>query len=238
MPMRRWLRARGFDEPIMRANRLGADPGPARLDRAKGLPRAGAAIVLPVLGTEERPTYLQARYLRPNGRRYDNPSTDLVGSSPRLAEARVPGVTKTDDVVLVCEGIPDALTAAQAGHRAVGVLGAALPDEQLSHRLLERFPREQLVIAFDADDSGRAGQRRLTSLLDEAGAGNRVACLDVPRRWGDLNGWLQGSWQSFDNELDTMLTAMGMPGAAMLDIAALGFEAPVAPAPAGVDFAM
>src|SRR5947208_1711745 len=104
MPMRRWLRARGFDEPIMRANRLGADPGSAQLERAKGLPRAGAAVVLPVLGPDDSPLYLQARYLRPNSRRYDNPAADLVGSSPRFAEVHTPGL-KRPDVVLVCEGI-------------------------------------------------------------------------------------------------------------------------------------
>src|SRR5207248_1173242 len=43
MPMRRWLRARGLQEAVVRANRLGADPGPNALARAKGLPRAGAA---------------------------------------------------------------------------------------------------------------------------------------------------------------------------------------------------
>ncbi len=236
MPMRRWLRARGFDEPIMRANRLGADPGPADLDRVKGLPRGGAAIVLPILSPDDRPTYLQARYLRPNGRRYDNPSTDLVGSSPRFAETRVPTTTKLADAVIVCEGLPDALTAAQAGYRSIGVLGAAVPDEHLAHRLIERFPRERLVLAFDADESGRAGQSRLKGLLDELGAGDRTACLDVPRRWGDLNGWLQGSWQSFDAELDGALAHVSPEIGAAL--AAPGpFDLSVSPVAAGVDIA-
>jgi hypothetical protein len=205
MAMRRWLRARGFDEPVIRANRLGADPGPAKLERAKGLPRGGAAIVLPVLGADDRPTYLQARYLLPNGRRYDNPATDLVGASPRLAEARLPFPPADARVVIVCEGIPDGLTAAQAGYRSVAVLGAALPDEHLAHRLLERFPAERFVLAFDGDDSGRAGEQRLGALLDELGAGERTARLEVPTRWGDLNWWLQGAWQEFDREFDQAL---------------------------------
>jgi len=238
MPMRRWLRARGFDEPIMRANRLGADPGPAQLDRAKGLPRGGAAIVLPILGARDRPVYLQARYLRPNGRRYDNPATDLVGSSPRLALARLATEPRAADVVVICEGLPDALTAAQAGYRSVGVLGAGLPDAQLSHRLLEWFPGDRLVVAFDGDDSGRMGQQRLSTLLDEAGAGNRVSHIDVPTRWGDLNGWLQASWQRFDAELDHALVRCCPEMAAVLNEPIAGVDLAATPEPAGIDIAL
>lgn len=235
MPMRRWLRARGFDEPVMRANRLGADPGPSHLDRAKGLPRAGAAIVIPVLGADDRPTYLQARYLRPNGRRYDNPASDLVGSSPRFAEVRVPSRRRSDDVVLVCEGMPDALTAAQSGYRAVGVLGAALPDEQLCHRLLSQFQCERFVVAFDADESGRMGKERLSSLLAQAGASERVSCLELPRRWGDLNGWLQGSWRTFDSELGAAMSAAIGPTAETLTPDVIGAQIAAVPEPVGID---
>src|SRR3954453_12210605 len=98
---------------------------------------------------------------------------------------RTPG-TRRPDIVLVCEGIPDALTAAQVGYRAVGVLGAGVPDDQLCHRLLDRFPSEHLVVGFDKDDTGRTGVDRLSSLLDAAGARERSSVLDVPSRWGDL----------------------------------------------------
>ncbi len=48
--MQRWLAERGLGEEVLRANRVGADPGPAALDRPRGLPRGGPAVVLPVLG--------------------------------------------------------------------------------------------------------------------------------------------------------------------------------------------
>ena len=41
-------------------------------------------------------------------------------------------------LLMVCEGMPDALTAAQAGYRSVGLLGAQAPDA------LRRRPRRQL----------------------------------------------------------------------------------------------
>src|SRR5687767_13333710 len=47
-PMRRWLAERGLGEEVLRANRVGADPGPTALDRPRGLPRGGPAVVLPV----------------------------------------------------------------------------------------------------------------------------------------------------------------------------------------------
>jgi hypothetical protein len=64
-----------------------------------------------------------------------------------------------------------------------------------------RFATERLVIALDADERGRAGAVRLVGLLDAAGAGGRVAVLDVPPSWGDLNGWHLAAGTPFGGEL-------------------------------------
>lgn len=103
--------------------------------------------------------------------------------------------------MLVCEGLPDALIAAQAGHRATALLGAGLPDDRVVGVLIQRFATERLVVALDADDRGRAGAARLVELLDVAGAGDRVAVLDVPPSWGDLNGWHLAAGAPFGGEL-------------------------------------
>lgn len=238
VPMQRWLAHRGLFEDVLRANRIGADPGPALMPRAKGLPRAGAAIVLPVLADDGHAIYLQARYLRPNSRRYDNPAADLVGPSPRVAETRLPLPARAEHLVLICEGLPDALTAAQAGYRAVAVMGAGIPDEHLATHLAERFRTEQLVVAFDADERGQAGGDRLTALLEDGGATGRVSRLDVPSRWGDLNGWLQGTFGRFESELDRAINALAEPAGvepAALEPAAAA-DIGLAPEPAGIDF--
>lgn len=164
--MQRWLAGRRLGEGVLRANRVGADPGPRALPREHGLPRGGPAVVFPLLDPEGRVLYLQARYLQPNGRKYDNPSADLVPASPRLGEIRLPGPADRNDLVVVCEGVPDALTAAGAGYRAVAVLGAGLPDERLAAQLVARHPRAHLIVAFDADDRGRTGSERLIELLE------------------------------------------------------------------------
>lgn len=199
--MRRWLAGRGLGEEVLRANRVGADPGPAALPRQQGLPRGGVAVVFPLLDDSGRPHYAQARYLRPRGHKYDNPSSDLVPASPRFGEMRGPRTAVDEGVVLVCEGIPDALSAAQSGFRAVAVLGAGLPDERLARALAERYPAERLVIAFDADHRGRSGAERLADLLSDVAGQSRVGTISVPGEFGDLNGWAQAGRERFGAEL-------------------------------------
>ncbi|MGH8875430.1 MAG: CHC2 zinc finger domain-containing protein, partial [Acidimicrobiia bacterium] len=59
---------------VLRANRVGADPGPDLLPRRRGLPRSGVAVVLPAFDPTGTLTYVQARYLNPgSGRKYGNP---------------------------------------------------------------------------------------------------------------------------------------------------------------------
>ena len=211
-PMRRWLAGRGLDEAILRANRVGADPGPSVLWRPAGLPRSGPAVILPVLDADTVAVYLQARYLQPpGGRKYDNPVAAVAGPSPRLAEVRLAGPPGDPSTVLVCEGLPDALIAAQARYRATAVLGAGLPDERVARSLTQRFATERLVVAFDADERGRSGSARLVELLEAAGAGQRVAVADVPAPWGDLNGWHVATGPAFGREL---ATAVGRAGPA------------------------
>lgn len=198
--MRRWLSRRCLNEEVLRANRVGADPGPRLLPRAEGLPRRGLGVVLPVLGPDDKAVYLQTRYLRADGHRYDNPHSTLVGPSPRMSEMRLAGAAVRDDVVIVCEGIPDALTTSQAGYRAVAVLGAGYPDDRVAAGLVRRFPTEHLVMAFDADDRGRAGASQLAAALDDHGAGSRISRIDVPAAGGDVNGWLQMDGDQFASQ--------------------------------------
>ena len=208
---RRFLHARGLGEEVLRVNRVGADPGPRAIPRADGLPRGGPAVVLPLLDDSGRATYLQARYLQPRARKYDNPASRLVPACPRLGEVRLPGPAARADVALVCEGIPDALIAAQAGWRSVAVLGAGLPDERVARAISEQFTTETLVVAFDADHRGVAGAEHLSQLLDEAGAGARTVILAVPEGAGDINAWAVASSDQFEADLDRAVSTAVAP---------------------------
>lgn len=205
-PQHAWLAGRGLGDDVLVANRVGADPGPRRMARPAGLPRGGMGVVLPVLDGTGRATYLQTRYLGHPRRRYENPATALVGVSPRLAEVRVAGPCVAPDAVVVCEGILDALSAAQAGQRAVAVLGVAAPNRAMADQVVQRFPGERLVVAFDGDPAGRCGAERMVELLADAGAGERVGVVEVP---GDLNDWLRASGERFPAELGAAVAAGG-----------------------------
>jgi len=81
----------------------------------------------------------------------------------------------------------DALSATAAGYRAVAVLSAAYPDQSVAHALAQ-LPHP-LVIAFDPDNAGREGARRLAGLL--AAELRPPANLDLGA--GDLNDALTRS---------------------------------------------
>ena len=213
--VRQWLERRGLGADILRANRVGADPGPRVLRRPPGLPRGGLAAVFPVLDAERSPLYLQARYLDPGGvgRRYDNPAGHLAGANPKTAVVHLAGEARHGGV-LVCEGVPDALTAAQHGLRAVAVLGVGTPDDDVAHRLAVAFPGARLVVAFDRDTNGagQRGARHLAELLDVAGA--QVGLLSVPSPHNDLNDWAVASGDTFEAELAdawTRVVPLGPP---------------------------
>ena len=231
-PMRRWLAERGLGEEVLRANRVGADPGPAAFDRPRGLPRGGPAVVLPVLGPDGEATYLQSRYISPNGHKYDNPSAALAGGLPRTAEVRLPRPPADPGLVVVSEGIPDALVAAQAGYRAAAVLGAGVPDERTAAALVQRFPTERLVVAFDADGPGQAGAERLQELLAERGAGDRASRLQVPAAAGDLNGWQQMAGPGFGEQLAQAIATRTTTTTEMERSMAVDPSPPAVPAPA------
>jgi len=159
-----------------------------------------------VLSDSGQAGYLQARYLDPErtGRKYDNP-TDTLATLPRVALVQTPAASVRPGVLLVCEGIPDALIAAGAGCRAAAVLGAGLPDAALARRIAQLAGRDHLIIAFDADTRGQDGARRLhkelTPLSDKP-----VSALRM--REGDLNDWARHSASRFPAELHQHITTL------------------------------
>jgi DNA primase len=182
-PVLDWLtHDRKLDIEVLRANRVGADPGPTLLHRRRGLPRAGIAAVLPAFDPDGGLAYVQARYLD-GGRKYGNPVARL-GSNPRLAWTRTPA-PRHPDLLVVCEGIVDALTAATAGLHAVAVLGATYPSIAVADTIAAHAMGRDVIVAFDGDDPGRIAAQRLHELLAARNVDTRV--WDLPEG-ADLNG--------------------------------------------------
>jgi DNA primase len=184
-----WLHDRGFSDSLLRANRVGADPGRRMMRRSIGLPYgSSAAATFPALDQSGEIQYVQARYLQPEGgRKYDNPATAL-GTNPRIAWTRTTGGERHGKHLLVCEGIPDALTAAQAGLRAAAILGSQLPDERVAVAVATYATQHDAGIGLvtDADPAGRACGERLRTLL--AAHGLAVTIVEPPPGL-DLNTW-------------------------------------------------
>lgn len=221
-----WLRARGFSDDVLRANRVGADVGRA-MPRAEGLPH-GPGVVFPVLDQDGVGLYAQLRDLRPDAEaKYRNPREAEWGRCPRVAV-----VTTTVDpttTVLVCEGMPDALTAAGESYQAAAILGTAMPDLAVAQELVERFPTQALVLAFDGDAAGDAAAATMAQLLHDAGAGTRVWRLTIPADVAedpkdlDLNTWAT-STDTFRAELTAAVTAAEPAGWEPMRTAADLFE--------------
>jgi hypothetical protein len=208
-PVREWFAERGLGMDVLRANHVGADPGRHRLPRQRGLPY-GAAVgaVLPAYDPDGRFRYLQTRYLNPgDGPRYDNPAASL-GANPRLAWTAPVGNARPG-VLIVCEGIPDALTAAQAGISSVAILGAQAADQGVATRLANRAERldVQLVAIPDNDSAGHTWADRLGALLTELG--NSLTVISPSGDGLDLNDWALHD-PRWTDALPTLVEARGI----------------------------
>jgi hypothetical protein len=184
-PIRRWLMGeRGLPEEVLRANHIGADPGPRIQPRPTGVPRVGGA-VLPVL-EEGRAIFAQVRRVSsgPRGWRYLNVSADLA-PNPRIGWYD-PGPGSRRPTVLVTEGVIDALSAAAAGYGAAAVLGASLVDDATVTRL--RTTTGPFMVVFDDDFAGRIGAQQLVGRLRERSVSARP--MKVPPGVRDLNDWM------------------------------------------------
>jgi hypothetical protein len=185
---------RGLAPDALKANRIGADPGPAILRRTSGLPRGGPAAVLPTLDIDGGVAYVQARYVQAVERRskYDNPSS-RIANNPRIGWVRPVRVGDGRRLV-VCEGMIDALSAASTGTSAVAVLGATYIDDGIAKEIAEGAVGRQVVVAFDGDHAGRGAGDSLAAWLTVAGCPNQVLSLpddcDVNIMLGKDDKWI------------------------------------------------
>ena len=189
-----FVEERGLAPDALRANRVGADLGPAAMRRAAGLPRGGVAAVLPTLDIDGRVTYVQARYLEDvEGRsKYDNPAS-RIAANPRIGWV-APATLKDRNHLVVCEGMIDALSAATAGLPAVAVLGATYVDERIAQDIARGAAGRQVVVAFDGDRAGRTAGNSLGASLASVGCSNRVLPMpdgcDVNALLGNDDRWI------------------------------------------------
>jgi Toprim-like len=195
-----WLHGRGFADPVLKANRVGFDPGPRRLRRPKGLPYRGNGIVLPILGPGEHAIWAQTRYLDPigAGRKYDSVVSDIA-PNPRVAVIRAAQPPRPG-VVVLSEGIPDGLTVAHTLLQPVAVVGTGNTGPDVAQRLHAAFPHATFVVAFDNDTAGRATGPKLGAHL--ADLGHKVIATTAHTPHNDLNDWWRADPAGLTEHLD------------------------------------
>jgi DNA primase len=185
--IRQHLHQRGLGDEILRANRIGADLGRRYLPRPRGFPAGWPAAVYPSLDRTGHVTYFQARFIEPPvGRdKYDNPARRWA-ANPRMAWLTPPAsAVARDGAVVVTEGVPDGLVAAQAGFMSVAVLGSQHPDQRVADALAET--NSAVLICFDGDDAGKRGADRLEHHLAEREV-DKVTRIEPPAGL-DLTDW-------------------------------------------------
>jgi len=209
---------RGLDPDVLRANRVGADPGTRTLRRAAGLPKAGPGAVFPVLDADGDIVYFQTRYLNPRSDRpkYGNPTSEL-GANPRHGWTR-PAAGEPQAAVVVCEGFPDAYVANSAGYDAVAVLGTGNVTPVVVAKIARRLGHRPAMLALDGDEAGRVATEHLWTGLRRCG----IMVVGFPLPSGtDLNSWVQSAQQVPDLGPPRPVPTPGLVGA----------PAPAVPAP-------
>jgi Toprim-like len=188
-PVLEWLHGRGFNDDLLRANRVGCDPGREMMQRRRGLAYGGSiGAVFPALNEQGDVHYVQTRYLNPGtGPKYDNPATALA-TNPRLAWTR-PVERGVGSRLVVCEGIPDALTAAGFGLSSVGTLGSQSCDQSSADRVGTYAANRGLALTLvnDNDDAGRSWREQWLHRLEVSGI--TAISVEPPDSGLDLNTW-------------------------------------------------
>jgi DNA primase len=190
-PVLEWLNGRGFSDELLQVNRVGADPGLELLHRRRGLAYgASQGAVFPALDLSGEIAYVQTRYLDPgNGPKYDNPAGHLV-TNPRIAWARTLDEPRPDKLI-VCEGIPDALTAAAMGYRSVGVLGSVQLDLASADKVVARARARGDVVVNDHDVAGRLFADHARHIFESNGI--HTVNFEPAAAGSDLNDYLTGA---------------------------------------------
>lgn len=81
------------------------------------------------------------------------------------------------DKIIIVEGYMDVISIYQAGfHNVVATLGTALTAEQA--RLISRYTKKEVIIAYDSDDAGKNATNRAFNLLREVGIKVKVLSLE------------------------------------------------------------
>lgn len=179
---RRWLVQRGLDDvEVLRANRVGFDPGHRRLARADGLPGniaferdgrtrrlplpGGTGVTFPAFDRSGTPIHVQCRLLNPGKSRFKYVNPRRAHGSIPAASFPIEPTERPDDLLIVTEGTPDGLLGLTAGFRVATVTSSTTVRQATADAIREHAAGGTIVLAFDNDDAGNNATAALRPLL-------------------------------------------------------------------------
>jgi DNA primase len=93
-------------------------------------------------------------------------------------------------VLVVCEGIIDALSTTGAGFASVALLSATYADQQVARSISDEAGERKVLLGLDSDEAGRAASQVLANAFDALNC--RHGFLQMPTGH-DLNTELRNS---------------------------------------------
>lgn len=147
---------RGITQKSIDRFQLGYDPA---YDEKNVGNRPWKAVIIPTSSEtfEARNTEVEPNSAENGKNKYRKHGSSRIFNISSLREEK-------DRSVIVCEGVFDAISIIQSGGQAIG-LGSAVNYKSLVNELDKMAPAKPLIIAFDADDSGRDNAAKLEAEL-------------------------------------------------------------------------
>ncbi len=138
-------------------------------------------LIIPYVDEMHRPFFFQARAIDKN---IQPKELNFQGAIPfPYNREALDGKFGT---IYLCEGAIDTLTLLGNGFNAVGIPGA----NSFKPEWVSLFRNKKVILCLDNDEAGKAGEKRISALLKDAGLETRSFGL-LPED-EDINSWLSG----------------------------------------------
>lgn len=135
-------------------------------------------IIFPFVNVESQVEYIQARRMKKDK---NSKYLNLIGVKKPMYNSVCLFDMKVGEKLVICEGIPDAITMEEYGQKAVGILGANSFQQSYVRDLIDY----NLYVLPDTDDSGVMFGKKVQEFFKSAG--KNVNTILLPKNVKDLN---------------------------------------------------
>lgn len=142
-------------------------------------------ILFPFFDRSEKIEYIQFRRIYAKGK--NDKFLGLSGIQKPMYNLNCLNKLTAGDVLLICEGITDTISAIQLGHKSIGILGAM----SFKEKYLKELANFQIRVIPDKDDSGDRMFKTMELLFKQIG--KSIERIRLPNHVNDLNELLRAN---------------------------------------------